>query len=517
MNPESVEIRPGVGVLALLSAMNYKPWYALSELVDNALASFLANRERLAAAPHSQSRVTVKICFDKGLGEIEVLDDGGGIAAADVPRAFRPAEPPPDTSGLAQFGIGMKSAACWYARHFTVSSTALGEEVRRTVSFDVPAIVDDQVESLPIQQQPAAPEEHGTTLTLSRLHRPIPTGTTLGKIRRYLASIYRDFLRRGLLVLEVGGRRVEYDEPEVLLAPRWDAEEGASPQRWRKEIEVELPSGQKVRGWAALRAKGSTSQAGLALLFRGKVVVGAGGPAGDVNGLYRPSEVFGSSNSFVAQRLFGELDVSAMQVAYSKDAILWDGEEEAFLERLREALDDDDMPLLKMATGHRVTERGDDVDTKLSRAVESTVVAAEGSDAGEEEPPDEDGEGERGDGGQPEDSVSGKFRLRVTGSDVEVSFAVVVGSGRTWIHVRDGDGRYLIEIDRAHPFMQSFAHLPEQEVEPVLRIAVALGMAEIEARHAGAADAGGVRARLNQLLRGRLAETKIGEIGVAPR
>jgi hypothetical protein len=517
MTTESVEIRPGVGVLALLSSMNYKPWYALSELVDNALASFLANRERLAADPYGQDKVTVKIRFDKGLGEIEVWDDAGGIATADVPRAFRPAEPPPDTSGLAQFGIGMKSAACWYARCFTVSSTALGEEVRRTVAFDVPAIVDDQVESLPIQLQPAAAGDHGTTLILSELHRPVPTGTTLGKIRRYLASIYRDYLRRGLLVLEVGGRPVEYEEPDVLVAPRWDAEEGATARRWRKEIEVELPSGQKLHGWAALRAKGSTSQAGLALLFRGKVVVGAGGPAGDVDGLYRPSEVFGSSNSFVAQRLFGELDVSAMQVAHSKDAILWNGEEEPFLERLREALDDDGMPLLRMATGHRVTETGDDVDEKLNQVVESIVDAAEGSDAGGEQIPGGEGAGEGGDSGKPEESVSGKFRLRVTGSDVEVSFAVVIGDGRTWIHVREVKDGYLIEIDRAHPFMQSFAHLPEQEVEPVLRIAVALGMAEIEARHAGAPDPGGLRSRLNQLLHGPLAETKVGEIGVGAR
>jgi hypothetical protein len=59
MSTESVEIRPGVGVLALLSSMNYKPWYALSELVDNALASFLANREQLQEAPYRQDHVTV--------------------------------------------------------------------------------------------------------------------------------------------------------------------------------------------------------------------------------------------------------------------------------------------------------------------------------------------------------------------------------------------------------------------------------------------------------------------------
>lgn len=508
MSGESVEIRPGVGVLALLSAMNYKPWYALSELVDNALASFLAHRERLAASPFEQDRVTVKIELDPGLGQIVVSDDAGGIAAADVSRAFRPAEPPPDTSGLAQFGIGMKSAACWYSNSFAVTSSALGEAVRRTVTFDVPAIVDKQVERLPIAVEPAAADEHGTTLTLTELHHPVPSRKTLWKIRRYLASIYREFLREGLLVLEVGGESVSYEEPETLVAPRWDADEGAPAQRWRKSIEVELPSGRRVRGWAALRAKGSTSDAGFALLFRGKVVVGAGGPAGDVDGLFRPAEIFGSPNTFVSQRLFGELDVSALQVAHSKDAIIWDGEEEVFLERLKEALEDDDLPLLKMATEHRATERGAGVAKELKRAVESTVDAVAGSGGGGEDPPEEDG----GDEAPPEESVGREFSLPLLESAVDVSFSVVVGSGRSWVRVlKAGDG-YAIEVDRSHPFMQSFAHLPGQEVEPVLRLAVALGIAEIEARHAGAKNAGGLRARLNQLLRGPLGRTRIEEL-----
>lgn len=515
MSGESVEIRPGVGVLALLSAMNYKPWYALSELVDNALASFLASRERLAASPYEQDHVTVRIRLDKGLGQIEVSDDAGGIATGDVVRAFRPAEPPPDTSGLAQFGIGMKSAACWYANSFAVTSTALGEEVRRTVRFDVPEIVDDQVEELPIAVEPALAEQHGTTLILADLHRPVPTGKTLGKIRRYLASIYRDYLRRGVLVLEVGGQPVEYVEPAVLVAPRWDAEDGAPSQEWRKELEVELPSGQVVRGWAALRAKGSTSEAGLALLFRGKVVVGAGGAAGDVDGLFRPPEIFGTPNSFVSQRLFGELDVSAMQVAHSKDAILWDGEEEAFLEGLKEALDAEPLPLVKMALGHRATERGATVDKELDRAVESTVDAAAGTSGGDPGPGDQGDDGGDGDG-PPEESSSGSFSLSLHDSEIDIRFAVVVGSGRSWIKVFDESDGCRIEVDRAHPFMQSFAHLPGQEIEPVLRLAAVLGIAEIEARHAGAKDASGLRMRLNQLLRGPLARTKIEQLEGMP-
>ena len=53
--------------------------------------------------------------------------------------------------------------------------------------------------------------------------------------------------------------------------------------------------------------------------------------------------------------------------------------------------------------------------------------------------------------------------------------------------------------------MQAFAHLPNQEIEPVLRLAAALGLAEIEARVAGVTDPSAVRMRLNAILRGPLA------------
>jgi hypothetical protein len=501
----AVEIRPGVGMLALLSSMNYKPWYALSEFVDNALASFLANAGALASGSSDQSTVTVTIRFERDPGVIEIVDDAAGIAAADVARAFRPAEPPPDTTGLSQFGIGMKSAACWYANRFTVTSTALGEPVKRTVRFNVPAIVAEQIEVLPVEEVPDASAAHGTRVVLADLHRPVPTGRTLGKVRRYLASIYRVYLRSGVLRLIVGEEPVLASEPDVLIARRWDASASADPVEWRKDLIVELPSGRVVAGWAALRARGSTSEAGLALMYRAKVVVGAGASAGDADDLYRPREVFGASNTFVSQRLIGELDVSDLRVSHSKDAVLWDGEEDAFLSALRGELDEDPLPLLRMAREHRVTERGPDVDRKLNRALDSTVEAASlhvspGTEQGDAEPPS-----------PAEEVVTRAFQvpLPVRGSGLDVDLSVTVGDGYAWLRVIEKENGYVIEIDRSHPFMQAFAHLPNQEIEPVLRLAAALGLAEIEARVAGVPDPSAVRVRLNGILRGPLARAAL--------
>jgi len=70
-------------------------------------------------------------------GQIIVLDNAAGIALADFPRAFRPADIPPDRSGLCEFGMGMKSAAFWYASKWSVRTSALGESVERQVNLDI--------------------------------------------------------------------------------------------------------------------------------------------------------------------------------------------------------------------------------------------------------------------------------------------------------------------------------------------------------------------------------------------
>ena len=43
----SVNIRPDVTILSVLQHLNYRPWFALAEFVDNALESFLENRKEL--------------------------------------------------------------------------------------------------------------------------------------------------------------------------------------------------------------------------------------------------------------------------------------------------------------------------------------------------------------------------------------------------------------------------------------------------------------------------------------
>src|SRR5690349_10872773 len=142
----AINIRPGVGILGLFPHMNYQPWFALGELVDNALASYLANKDALRQTDGHGYQLRVVIDIEPDGSEIRIWDNAAGISTEDYGRAFVTAEPPHDATGLSQFGIGMKSASCWFAKRWTVRTTALGETVERSVSFDVPRIVREQID-----------------------------------------------------------------------------------------------------------------------------------------------------------------------------------------------------------------------------------------------------------------------------------------------------------------------------------------------------------------------------------
>ena len=139
----NVNIRPGVTILSVLKHLNYKSYYALAEFVDNAIDSYLKNENDLKKIDGDDFKLRIEIEFDNNNKRIIIKDNAAGIHSSDYQRAFRTAELPPDNTRLSEFGMGMKSAACWFSNKWQVKTTSLDEKIERTVTFDISRIVED--------------------------------------------------------------------------------------------------------------------------------------------------------------------------------------------------------------------------------------------------------------------------------------------------------------------------------------------------------------------------------------
>lgn len=507
-----VGIRPGVNMLAVLRHLEYKPWYALAEYVDNSVQSFMANRDRLLP----QTRLKVSIEIDRDAKLIVVSDNAAGIPELEIPRAFRPAEPPNTAGGLGQFGMGMKSASCWFSPLWEVRTKAVGEPVQRRIRFDIGKIIEDRVEELEIEALPAPSEQHFTVITLRNVYQ-IPHGRTLGKIKDHLTDIYSCFLRDGSLELVVAGSPLECRDAESLRSPRFSAENEpiGDAVDWRKTIAFELSDGRIVCGEAGLLAKGDTKRAGLCLFRRNRAIVGTGDEK------YRPDEIFGGGNSYESQRVWGELHMDDFDVSHTKDGFQWGDSEDEFLDKLRSALDDEPLPLLKQARNFRSGRPTRNTSATAARAAVDGVVDAlahSGNDLAQCSSNTDDA--------MPPPQVlagtaealmeSRAFEVTAAGAQWRVMVELAVDPGATqWIEIAcDQDEAHrtrtvALRVHLSSPFMRRVVRLDQlNSLEPVLRIAAAVGLAEVLARLSGRhCGPGEVRRNINELLASSLSNT----------
>jgi len=63
-----------------------------------------------------------------------------------------------------------------------------------------------------------------------------------------------------------------------------------------------------------------------------------------------------------------------------------------------------------------------------------------------------------------------------------------------------------VRLSLAHPFMERFGGTDPDQIEPLLRLAAAICLAEIVARDSGVSQAGTIRRNINELLRDALSK-----------
>ena len=356
MRQEKINIRPTTGVYATYKNLRYEPWTALAEFIDNSTQSYFDHKQELKNLDDF-NKLIVEINYsvdDNGQDILTIKDNAYGMESEDFYRAIVLDKPPVNTTGRNEFGMGLKTAACWFGSYWTVISSRYGSEYEYRASVDVDELSKTKEDSIEQDINEVSKDLHYTIIEIRDLNKKIIGSRTIGKVKTFLSSIYRQDIRNKEVDIYYNGELLTFQDPEIYI--------DEDQHQWKREIEFNINhKGKelKTKGFIAIRKKASVSGAGLTLLRRGRVIIGGA----EEN--YRPKDLFGDSNSFAYQRVFGELHMDNWPVTQAKDNFDWNDEalEEKFIEALK--------PLIKP-----VKDKADDIRVRKSASQKQVVVDA---------------------------------------------------------------------------------------------------------------------------------------------
>lgn len=302
--------------------LSYTPWHAIAEFIDNSTQAYFNNRQELDAVFQQTGEcLEVNITYNREQGILRIADTSIGMSYDDLDHAMHVAKPPMNATGRSRFGMGLKTAACWLGDQWVVSTKKLGETVEHRVTIDVDRIASGTGNLLyeAIENRPAT--SHFTIVEINRMNRTFK-GRTLGKIRQYLTSMYREDFRNGILKLTWDGDVLEWKDIDDQIL------KSASGQPYKMPFAFET-SGKPVHGWVAILEPAGRAKAGFSIIHSGRVIMCP--PEA-----WRPTAIFGidAPNDLVNQRLVGEIHLDEFGVSQAKDNILWRGDQEYEVEKM---------------------------------------------------------------------------------------------------------------------------------------------------------------------------------------
>lgn len=326
----AIQMELGLQVIQSYKRLAYTPWHAIAELVDNSTQSYFDNQETLDhALSESQERLTIGIVYENKTGGIRLLrvsDNAMGMSYDELVNALRVGFPPQNTSGRSKYGMGMKTASCWIGNQWSVRTKRLGETVEHCVSVDVEKIASGNNDLEYYTVGDKHPGDHYTVIEITD-HNQVFYARTIGKIKDFLRSMYRQDLRKNRVVIEWQGTPLEWNDNELQF---FVARDGT---KYKKDFCFQV-DGKAVKGWVGVLGKGNAARtkAGFSILNADRVI--KGWPDS-----WRPEGIFGyqGRNDLINQRLVGEIFLDGFEVSHTKDDILWFGDQQEKVEKLLEA------------------------------------------------------------------------------------------------------------------------------------------------------------------------------------
>ncbi len=318
---KTINIRPTTGVYATYKNIKYDAWTAIAEFVDNSTQSYYDHENELRSLDNWSS-LNIYISYKKdehGYPYLEIKDNAYGMNFKDFQRAIV-LDSRPEKPTRSEFGMGLKTAACWFGLNWSVETVELNSGKKYKATVDVERLSRTRDEEITYEEIECEKSEHGTTVRIWNLNRKL-FGRQIQNTKDKLRGMYRVDLRTEKIKIfyngENGIESLKYETPKIFKETLPDGSE----KEWKQDISFDIIGEDEkkyhVYGFIGILQKGDTYGAGFTLIRRGRVIVGG------YEDCYRPREVFSSSNTGVYQRLFGELNLDDWPVTQTKDSFDW--------------------------------------------------------------------------------------------------------------------------------------------------------------------------------------------------
>ncbi len=117
------ELSIGPSAIDAYSRLSYTMWYALAEFVDNSTQSRINYENLIDGVLRDEGKVLeVSIVHDRTFKEMRIDDNSIGMTKEKLVEALKIANPTKDSKGRSRYGMGMKTAACWIGRKWSIST-----------------------------------------------------------------------------------------------------------------------------------------------------------------------------------------------------------------------------------------------------------------------------------------------------------------------------------------------------------------------------------------------------------
>jgi hypothetical protein len=367
-NNRTVDATPLLGeVLDSYGALDYMWHQAIGEFVDNSYDSFEKNSDEIIGDWE------IDISYEARNGLFRIRDNAFGMNLDDLSRAIKLAKPNLDDTGIGKYGLGMKTAASWIGRVWSVKTKKKGEALEWTARVDIDALKESGGNSIPFTSKVVTSDldSHYTIVEIKQMRRKMP-GRSMGKVKENLKFLYGPQIHSGKMKLRWGPDLLEYVPPNFME----DIDSAGNPTTWISNLPDDFSvEGYSIKGRYGMLSGGEdVPHAGITLLWRNRVIIG-----GHRSG-WKPDGIFGSGQGDLArQRVWAEIHLDCLEPNQQKKGFIW---KEFNRDDLEEALSPYLVPIAREARDHR--RRGTKVpsqgqmkiaDEQVKGALESDEIA----------------------------------------------------------------------------------------------------------------------------------------------